>query len=130
MDRCHVARETELAQMWAHRRNRLAIAAIWYILPTAVIVTSFACYTLIAGHALDVPTAFTAMTLFALLSTPLTALPSCVASDIVVRAMLIESQSHNSPASSARLAPPRRPVPRRRARGRELGLLADPLDAV
>lgn len=44
-------------------------------MPSATILTSFLCFTLIAGQKLTVAKAFTSISLFSMLQGPMTALP-------------------------------------------------------
>ncbi|KAG7664937.1 YBT1 [[Candida] subhashii] len=48
-----------------------ASAFVWFITPTLVTLFSFYCYTIIDGNTLEVPIAFTALSLFTLLRAPL-----------------------------------------------------------
>lgn len=48
-----------------------ALAFLWFITPTIVTVVSFYCYIFIAKHTLTTPVAFTALSLFTMLRTPL-----------------------------------------------------------
>ncbi|KAJ7269434.1 P-loop containing nucleoside triphosphate hydrolase protein [Mycena haematopus] len=77
-DSANVARETELG--WRVKENIVStlIAFIWTWIPSATALTSFLCYTLIAGQRLTVSKAFTSLALFSALQEPMTALPSQV----------------------------------------------------
>ncbi|CAN3376822.1 hypothetical protein DIURU_001603 [Diutina rugosa] len=44
---------------------------VWFVTPTLVTLVSFYCYTVVAGNPLTAPVAFTALSLFTLLRTPL-----------------------------------------------------------
>ncbi|CAK5280326.1 unnamed protein product [Mycena citricolor] len=70
-----IARERELG--WRVKENIIdtAISFIWTWIPSATALTSFLCYTLIAGERLTVSKAFTALALFSQLQEPMTALP-------------------------------------------------------
>ncbi|CAN3363621.1 ATP-dependent bile acid permease [Diutina catenulata] len=46
-------------------------AVVWFITPTLVTITSFYCYTMVAGQTLTAPVAFVALSLFTILRTPL-----------------------------------------------------------
>ncbi|KJA28401.1 hypothetical protein HYPSUDRAFT_62031 [Hypholoma sublateritium FD-334 SS-4] len=72
------ARETELR--WRIKGNIVdtAISFIWVWMPSATALTSFMCYTLIAGEELTVSKAFTSIALFSQLQTPMVALPGQV----------------------------------------------------
>ncbi|KAK7063980.1 P-loop containing nucleoside triphosphate hydrolase protein [Favolaschia claudopus] len=74
----NLARETELG--WRVKENIVStvIAFIWTWIPSATALTSFLCYTLIAGQRLTVSKAFTSLALFSSLQEPMTALPSQV----------------------------------------------------
>ncbi|KAJ7492339.1 P-loop containing nucleoside triphosphate hydrolase protein [Mycena latifolia] len=69
------ARETELS--WRVKENTVdtVISFIWTWIPSATALTSFMCYTLIAGQRLTVSKAFTSLALFSQLQEPMTALP-------------------------------------------------------
>ncbi|KAJ7170194.1 pleiotropic drug resistance ABC transporter [Mycena filopes] len=69
------ARETELG--WRVKENTVdtIISFIWTWIPSATALTSFLCYTLIAGERLTVSKAFTSLALFSQLQEPMTALP-------------------------------------------------------
>ncbi|KAJ7040325.1 pleiotropic drug resistance ABC transporter [Mycena alexandri] len=69
------ARETELG--WRVKENTVdtVISFIWTWIPSATALTSFLCYTLIAGQRLTVSKAFTSLALFTQLQEPMTALP-------------------------------------------------------
>ncbi|KAJ6483901.1 P-loop containing nucleoside triphosphate hydrolase protein [Mycena vulgaris] len=69
------ARETELS--WRVKENTVdtVISFIWTWIPSATALTSFLCYTLIAGQRLTVSKAFTSLALFSQLQEPMTALP-------------------------------------------------------
>ncbi|KAJ7786610.1 pleiotropic drug resistance ABC transporter [Mycena metata] len=69
------ARETELG--WRVKENTVdtIISFIWTWIPSATALTSFFCYTLIAGQRLTVSKAFTSLALFTQLQEPMTALP-------------------------------------------------------
>ncbi|KAG7452254.1 P-loop containing nucleoside triphosphate hydrolase protein [Guyanagaster necrorhizus] len=72
------ARETELR--WRVKENIVAtlISFIWIWIPSATALTTFLCYTLVAGQRLTVSKAFTAIALFSQLQRPMTALPGQV----------------------------------------------------
>ncbi|KAF7347593.1 P-loop containing nucleoside triphosphate hydrolase protein [Mycena venus] len=74
----NLARETELD--WRVKNNIVdtMIAFIWTWIPSATALTSFLCYTLIAGQRLTVSKAFTSLALFSSLQEPMTALPGQV----------------------------------------------------
>ncbi|KAJ6621075.1 pleiotropic drug resistance ABC transporter [Mycena sp. CBHHK59/15] len=74
-DRACGARETELK--WRVKENTVdtVISFIWTWIPSATALTSFLCYTLIAGQRLTVSKAFTSLALFSQLQEPMTALP-------------------------------------------------------
>ncbi|KAJ7675323.1 P-loop containing nucleoside triphosphate hydrolase protein [Mycena rosella] len=69
------AREAELG--WRVKENTVdtVISFIWTWIPSATALTSFLCYTLIAGQRLTVSKAFTSLALFSQLQEPMTALP-------------------------------------------------------
>ncbi|KAJ7751195.1 P-loop containing nucleoside triphosphate hydrolase protein [Mycena maculata] len=69
------ARERELS--WRVKENIVdtIISFIWTWIPSATALTSFLCYTLIAGQRLTVSKAFTSLALFSQLQEPMTALP-------------------------------------------------------
>ncbi|KAJ7459165.1 P-loop containing nucleoside triphosphate hydrolase protein [Mycena galericulata] len=69
------ARENELS--WRIKENIVdtIISFIWTWIPSATALTSFLCYTLIAGQRLTVSKAFTSLALFSQLQEPMTALP-------------------------------------------------------
>ncbi|KAK0481769.1 P-loop containing nucleoside triphosphate hydrolase protein [Armillaria novae-zelandiae] len=69
------ARETELK--WRVKENVVAtlISFIWTWMPSATALTTFLCYTLVAGQRLTVSKAFTAIALFSQLQGPMTSLP-------------------------------------------------------
>ncbi|KAJ7161288.1 P-loop containing nucleoside triphosphate hydrolase protein [Mycena crocata] len=69
------AREQELS--WRVKENTVdtIISFIWTWIPSATALTSFLCYTLIAGQRLTVSKAFTSLALFSQLQEPMTALP-------------------------------------------------------
>ncbi|KAK0233579.1 P-loop containing nucleoside triphosphate hydrolase protein [Armillaria fumosa] len=69
------ARETELK--WRVKENIVAtlISFIWTWMPSATALTTFLCYTLVAGQRLTVSKAFTAIALFSQLQGPMTSLP-------------------------------------------------------
>ncbi|KAF7307138.1 P-loop containing nucleoside triphosphate hydrolase protein [Mycena indigotica] len=69
------ARETELG--WRVKENAVdtIISFIWTWIPSATALSSFLCYTLIAGERLTVSKAFTSLALFSQLQEPMTALP-------------------------------------------------------
>ncbi|KIK07255.1 hypothetical protein K443DRAFT_129256 [Laccaria amethystina LaAM-08-1] len=69
------ARETELR--WRVKENVVdtLISFIWIWMPSATALTSFLCYTLIAGEKLTVSKAFTSIALFSQLQEPMVALP-------------------------------------------------------
>ncbi|KAF7337494.1 P-loop containing nucleoside triphosphate hydrolase protein [Mycena sanguinolenta] len=77
-DTANGARETELG--WRVKENVVStlIAFIWTWIPSATALTSFLCYTLIAGQRLTVSKAFTSLALFSALQEPMTALPAQV----------------------------------------------------
>lgn len=54
-------------------------AFVWLFVPTLVTVISFYCYTMIQGHTLTSPIAFTALSLFTLLRSPLDQLADMIA---------------------------------------------------
>ncbi|KAJ7109921.1 P-loop containing nucleoside triphosphate hydrolase protein [Mycena epipterygia] len=74
-DTASKARETELS--WRVKENTVdtIISFIWTWIPSATALTSFLCYTLIAGQRLTVSKAFTSLALFSQLQEPMTALP-------------------------------------------------------
>ncbi|KAJ7651661.1 hypothetical protein DFH06DRAFT_1270538 [Mycena polygramma] len=74
-DTASTARETELG--WRIKENTVdtIISFIWTWIPSATGLTSFLCYTLIAGQRLTVSKAFTSLALFSQLQEPMTALP-------------------------------------------------------
>ncbi|KAI0950790.1 hypothetical protein AcW1_008002 [Taiwanofungus camphoratus] len=74
-DRVREARETELK--WRVKDNIVSvmITFIWAWIPSATAISSFLCYTLIAGQRLTVSKAFTSIALFAQLQEPMSALP-------------------------------------------------------
>ena len=51
---------------------------IWNWMPSATALTTFVCYTVIAGQRLTVATAFTAISLFSYLQGPMTEIPDQV----------------------------------------------------
>ncbi|PCH42091.1 pleiotropic drug resistance ABC transporter [Wolfiporia cocos MD-104 SS10] len=69
------ARETELK--WRVKDNIVSvlITFIWTWMPSATAVSTFLCYTLVAGEKLTVAKAFTSIALFSYLQEPMTALP-------------------------------------------------------
>ncbi|KAF9469837.1 P-loop containing nucleoside triphosphate hydrolase protein [Collybia nuda] len=69
------SRDAEL--QWRIKENIVdtAISFIWTWIPSATALTSFLCYTLIAGERLTVSKAFTSIALFSQLQEPMTALP-------------------------------------------------------
>ncbi|KIM47463.1 hypothetical protein M413DRAFT_22125 [Hebeloma cylindrosporum] len=69
------SRETEL--QWRVKGNIVdtLISFIWVWIPSAMALSSFLCYTLIAGERLTVSKAFTSVALFSQLQTPMVALP-------------------------------------------------------
>ncbi|KAF9644674.1 pleiotropic drug resistance ABC transporter [Thelephora ganbajun] len=69
------AREDELK--WRVRENVIATLTgfIWTWMPSATALSTFLCYTLLAGEKLSVSKAFTAIALFSYLQEPMTALP-------------------------------------------------------
>ncbi|KAF5385025.1 hypothetical protein D9615_001230 [Tricholomella constricta] len=69
------AREHELR--WRVKQNIVdtLISFIWTWIPSATALTSFFCYTFIAGERLTVSKAFTSIALFSQLQEPMTALP-------------------------------------------------------
>ncbi|KAJ3517873.1 hypothetical protein NLJ89_g222 [Agrocybe chaxingu] len=69
------ARESELR--WRVKGNIVdtMISFIWVWMPSATALTSFLCYTLVAGERLTVSKAFTSIALFNQLQTPMVALP-------------------------------------------------------
>ncbi|GLB35831.1 putative ABC transporter transmembrane region [Lyophyllum shimeji] len=69
------AREAELR--WRVKQNTVdtLISFIWTWIPSATALTSFFCYTFIAGERLTVSKAFTSIALFSQLQEPMTALP-------------------------------------------------------
>ncbi|KAL1925554.1 uncharacterized protein VTP21DRAFT_437 [Calcarisporiella thermophila] len=82
MERVEATRQAEITQLYV----RLRIFAFWEALywgtPAFVTLSTFLCYTKIAGHELTASTLFTALALFNMLRDPLNMLPSVVA-DIV-----------------------------------------------
>lgn len=74
-DRVHDSRETELK--WRVKDNIVSvlITFIWTWIPSATAVSSFLCYTLVAGERLTVAKAFTSIALFSYLQEPMTQLP-------------------------------------------------------
>ncbi|KAJ7631233.1 P-loop containing nucleoside triphosphate hydrolase protein [Roridomyces roridus] len=74
-DKASKARESELS--WRVKENVVdtIISFIWTWIPSATALTSFLCYTLIAGQRLTVSKAFTSLALFSQLQEPMTALP-------------------------------------------------------
>lgn len=48
-----------------------AASFVWFVTPTLITLLSFYCYTIIEGHTLTAPVAFTALSLFTLLRSPL-----------------------------------------------------------
>ncbi|KAJ3554652.1 hypothetical protein NM688_g2996 [Phlebia brevispora] len=75
-NRVRTARETEL--WWRVRLNVMytVISFIWIWIPSATALSTFLCYTLIAGQKLTVAKAFTSIALFSQLQGPMTALPN------------------------------------------------------
>ncbi|KAF8808123.1 pleiotropic drug resistance ABC transporter [Phlegmacium glaucopus] len=73
--KAQAARETELK--WRVKENIVdtLISFIWIWMPSATALTSFLCYTLIAGQRLTVSKAFTSIALFSQLQSPMVALP-------------------------------------------------------
>ncbi|KAL6301359.1 P-loop containing nucleoside triphosphate hydrolase protein [Sparassis latifolia] len=69
------SRETELK--WRVKQNivSVAIAFVWTWMPSATALSSFLCYTLVAGERLTVSKAFTSIALFSQLQGPMTMLP-------------------------------------------------------
>lgn len=57
----------------------VAQSFVWLFVPTLVTVISFYCYTMIQGHTLTSPIAFTALSLFTLLRSPLDQLADMIA---------------------------------------------------
>lgn len=53
---------------------------VWNLTPDLILLIAFACFTKIRGEELTVPTAFTALALFALLRGPMGSLPSSITS--------------------------------------------------
>ncbi|RQM11377.1 hypothetical protein B5M09_002672 [Aphanomyces astaci] len=76
----HGQRALELDQVWNLFALQATQMAIMYIAPVAVTITSFATYTLVMHETLSASKMFTALSLFALLRYPLSALPQVVAS--------------------------------------------------
>ncbi|KAJ7070796.1 P-loop containing nucleoside triphosphate hydrolase protein [Mycena amicta] len=74
-DSASKSRETELG--WRIKENAVdtIISFIWTWIPSATALSSFLCYTLIAGERLTVSKAFTSLALFSQLQEPMTALP-------------------------------------------------------
>ncbi|CEH14116.1 Multidrug resistance-associated protein/mitoxantrone resistance protein, ABC superfamily [Ceraceosorus bombacis] len=77
-DRILLARNDELNALIRVRLLDLAFIALWLVTPIAVTLTSIYCYTYVQGNQLTVPVAFTAITLFAMLRTPLNVIPTFV----------------------------------------------------
>ncbi|KAI0326434.1 hypothetical protein GY45DRAFT_1373978, partial [Cubamyces sp. BRFM 1775] len=77
-DRVREARESELR--WQVKANvvDVMINFIWNWMPSATALTTFVCYTVIAGQRLTVATAFTAISLFSYLQGPMTEIPDQV----------------------------------------------------
>ncbi|RKP29013.1 P-loop containing nucleoside triphosphate hydrolase protein [Metschnikowia bicuspidata] len=59
---------------------------IWFLVPTLITVISFSCYTVIEGKTLTAPVAFTALSLFTLLRSPLDQLTEMTA--ILIQSMV------------------------------------------
>ncbi|KAF9531878.1 pleiotropic drug resistance ABC transporter [Crepidotus variabilis] len=76
--KAQTARERELG--WRVKRNivDVAISFIWVWMPSATALTSFLCYTVIAGERLTVAKAFTSIALFSYLQGPMVAFPGQV----------------------------------------------------
>jgi ABC-type multidrug transport system fused ATPase/permease subunit len=64
-------RKEELRQLKIRTISWSVGGFIWFISPTLVTLLSFYCYTIIEGNVLTAPIAFTALSLFTLLRTPL-----------------------------------------------------------
>ncbi|KAF7303184.1 P-loop containing nucleoside triphosphate hydrolase protein [Mycena kentingensis (nom. inval.)] len=75
-DSADKARESELR--WRVKENAVdtVISFIWTWIPSATALSTFLCYTLIAGERLTVSKAFTALALFSQLQSPMTQLPN------------------------------------------------------
>ncbi|CAN3503757.1 ATP-dependent bile acid permease [Diutina catenulata] len=75
-------RERELKWLRVRYLARVAGSVVWFVTPTLVTLTSFYCYTIVAGNRLTAPVAFVALTLFNILRNPLEFIADIV-SDLV-----------------------------------------------
>ncbi|GAV28278.1 hypothetical protein PMKS-001748 [Pichia membranifaciens] len=64
-------RKEELRILWKRCAVWILASFVWYVTPTTVCLVAFYCYTIIEGKALTTPIAFTSLSLFNLLRTPL-----------------------------------------------------------
>lgn len=64
-------RKEELRILWKRCLVWIIASFVWYVTPTIVCLVAFYCYTMIEGNALTTPIAFTSLSLFNLLRTPL-----------------------------------------------------------
>lgn len=64
-------RNEEVHELKLRLASWAAGAFVWFITPTLITLLSFYCYTVIEGNTLTAPIAFTALSLFTLLRTPL-----------------------------------------------------------
>ncbi|CAO1630357.1 unnamed protein product [Sympodiomycopsis kandeliae] len=69
------ARSKEIRSLLTVRFTELGFTVIFAALPIAVSLFSFFCYVKVQGNELDVPTAFTAVTLFSMVRGPLNTIP-------------------------------------------------------
>ncbi|KAF7311117.1 P-loop containing nucleoside triphosphate hydrolase protein [Mycena chlorophos] len=74
-DTASKARDTELGWRVKEAVVDTVISFIWTWIPSATALSSFLCYTLLAGERLTVSKAFTSLALFSQLQEPMTALP-------------------------------------------------------
>ena len=64
-------RKEELSILWKRCVVWILASFVWYVTPTVVCLVAFYCYTIVEGKALTTPIAFTSLSLFNLLQTPL-----------------------------------------------------------
>lgn len=68
-------RDKEMALQLKYKLWSVSMFLSFSLSPSIVALATFACYTLVLGHILDAPTAFTALSLFNILTFPLGAMP-------------------------------------------------------
>lgn len=66
-----LVREKELAILFKRCLIWVIASFVWFVTPTTVCLVAFYCYTIVEGKPLTTPVAFTALSLFSLLRTPL-----------------------------------------------------------